>query len=359
MKFVKYIRLILFPIALVYGLVIRIRNRMFDKGKLPVQEYQVPLISVGNITVGGTGKTPLTEFIIKTLQQNYSLALLSRGYKRKTKGVVLADPSSTAYDIGDEPKQIKDKFERLQVAVAEKRVEGVNELLALPNPPEVIVMDDAYQHRYVKPGLSILVMDYNRPLWRDVMLPAGDLREPMNGKRRADIILVSKCPSELNEKKRMRILSKLKPEAHQSVFFSTITYQKPEPLYNTKVHLSDEALLNADVLLVTGIANPASLFQYLSRVSKQVHTLYYPDHYQFNAEDLEKIQSQFNKINSSKKIIMTTEKDSVRFRQVLEENDSISKDIWYVPIEIQILNNQQNQFTEKIMSYVKENKRNR
>lgn len=358
MKFVKYIRLLLLPISLIYGCIVCIRNRMFDLGKLPIQKFDLPIISVGNITVGGTGKTPLTEFIILTLQDTCRVALLSRGYKRKTKGVVMANGSSSSFDIGDEPKQILDKFKGTQVVVAEKRVEGINKLLSLVNPPDVIVMDDAYQHRYVKPGLSILVMDYSRPLWKDFMLPAGELREPMKGKDRADIVLVSKCPSLLSEEKQNNIIKKLNLSTDQSVYFSAIGYQKPISLFCNNIEIGEEELLETYVLLVTGIANPKLLFQYVKKMSKQVATLFYPDHYQFTRDDVNKIKRQFDQIEAKNKIVMTTEKDSVRFRQVVDKEDIMSSQLWYLPIEIRILNNQQNEFKEKIITYANQNKRN-
>ncbi|MCW3785511.1 tetraacyldisaccharide 4'-kinase [Plebeiibacterium sediminum] len=356
MKILKYIRLTLFPISVLYGIIIRIRNFLFDIGKLPSKKYPLPLISVGNITVGGTGKTPLTEFLIKSLIENYKLALLSRGYKRKTTGVIISDDKSTALDIGDEPFQIKSKFPQLLVTVAEKRVEGIDAMLELNNKPEVIILDDAYQHRYVKPGLSILVTDYNRPLWKDLMLPAGELREPISGKKRANIILVNKCPEKLSIAEQCNIIKRLNIDTDQSVYFSTIGYQNCISLFCKNKVLTDLDLKEQNILLVTGIANPKPLLQYVNAFSNNVDLIQFADHYQFKEVDLQKIEKRFNNLNGKQKIILTTEKDAVRLREILKVTDSISEFIWYIPIEIKLLNNQQEEFLDKIVKYVKQNK---
>ena len=329
---------------------------MFNIGILKSEHFSLPIISVGNITVGGTGKTPLTEFVIKILQEDYHVALLSRGYKRLTKGLVLANAQSTAAEIGDEPKQILDKFACITVAVSEKRVRGIKGLLALDKAPDVIVMDDAYQHRYVKPGLSILVVDYNRPLWRDLVLPAGELREPMSGKKRANIILFSKCPKQISQEKQGEFIRKIKPLPHQQVYFSTIAYQKPRLLFGGKQN--DIILADANVLLVTGIANPASFEQHVSSMVKAVQKMRYPDHYQFTAKDVAQITNRFNELPAKPKLIVTTEKDAVRLRQIIDRSSELTGHICYIPIQIEILDDKQQEFTKKIKSYVEEDKGN-
>ncbi len=359
MKILKYIRFTLFPISILYGIIIRIRNFLFDTGKIPSREYSLPIISVGNITVGGTGKTPLTEFLIKQLITNNKMALLSRGYKRKTTGVIISDEKSTALDIGDEPFQIKSKFPELLVTVAEKRVDGIDEILRLKNKPDVIIMDDAYQHRYVKPGFSILVTDYNRPLWKDMMLPAGELREPISGKKRADIILVNKCPEKLSIAEQSFIIKRLNITTDQSVYFSTIGYQNCISLFCKNKVLTEFDLKDQNILLVTGIANPKPLLQYVNSFTNNVDLIQFADHYQFKEVDLQKIKKRFNHLNGKQKIILTTEKDAVRLREILKVDDSISEYVWYIPIEIKLLNNQQEEFLDKIVKYVKQNKRNR
>ncbi len=350
----KSLRLFLFPFAILYGLIVIIRNFLFDHGILQVKEYDIPVIMIGNITVGGTGKTPLTEWIIKLFKNEFHVALLSRGYKRKTKGALLADEYSTTDDIGDEPKQIKDKFNKVTIAVAEKRVEGFEKLLTLENVPDIVVMDDAYQHRYVKAGLSILVMDYNRPLWKDFMLPAGDLREPAFGKKRADIILVSKCPLTLNNIEQSNIIKKLKIKTDQSVYFSSIGYQQPISLFCKDVFISTEELISYKILLVTGIANPAPLQEYLNTKVKGMDFIQYPDHYNFVAEDIMNINRRFNSLGDGKKIILTTEKDAVRLVDLLNKDETIASSIFYLPIEIKILNGEQKKLREKITTYVRQ-----
>ncbi|SMO50879.1 lipid-A-disaccharide kinase [Saccharicrinis carchari] len=358
MKTIKHIRLLLFPIALLYGWLVRARNCMFNIGILKSERFPVPIISVGNITVGGTGKTPLTEFIINVLKGDYKVALLSRGYKRTTKGLVLANAQSTASEIGDEPKQILDKFADITVAVSEKRVHGVNGLLALDAAPDVIVMDDAYQHRYVQPGLSILVVDYKRPLWKDIMLPAGELREPMKGKKRAEIILFSKCPRQLSEAKQLELTRKIKPLPHQQVYFSTVTYQKPRMLFNGQQNAKKICLSDASALVVTGIANPAPFEKHIATLTSHMQSICFPDHYQFTQKDVELISKRFDELDGKNKFIVTTEKDAVRFKQVLSPCTPIARFIYFIPIQIEILNNKQAEFTDKIISYVKQNKRN-
>ncbi len=350
----KHLRLLLFPVAVLYAIIVSIRNFLFDKRILPVQEYKIPVILVGNITVGGTGKTPLTEWIIRLFKDDYHVALLSRGYKRKTKGALLAERNSTADDIGDEPKQIKDKFESVTVAVAEKRVEGFDKLLAMDNYPDIVVMDDAYQHRYVKAGLSFLVMDYNRPLWKDFMLPAGDLREPASGKKRADIILVSKCPFNLSMTEQSNIIKRLKVKTDQSVYFSTIGYQQPISLFCKDIFISTEELISYKILLVTGIANPLPMQNYLQTKVKAMESIRFPDHYDFVAEDIINIEKRFNSLGEGKKIILTTEKDAVRLSLLISKDELLASCICYIPIEIEILNGEQKKLRKKITTYVRQ-----
>ena len=351
-------RLALLPFGCTYGMLIRIRNLMFDTGKLPSKKYGIPVISVGNITVGGTGKTPLTELIIDTLKSDYKVGLISRGYKRKTKGVIVGTQNSTAQDLGDEPFQIKSKFPELLVTVAEKRVDGIDMMLQLPDSPDLVVMDDAYQHRYVSPGLSILVMDYNRPLWKDFMLPAGELREPVKGKKRANIIIVSKCPPSLSTEQQLYITQKLNLTTDQSVYFSSVAYQNSISLFCDHKQLTHKDFLEKEVLLVTGIANPEPLLKYLVSICKKVRTVHFPDHHQFTETDIKRINQEFEKIPNAGKMILTTEKDAVRFKEIINNTHVLAPHIWYIPIKVKMLNNQQEVFKEKIINYVKHNKRN-
>ena len=334
------------------------RNFLFNIVLLKSERFRTPVISVGNITVGGTGKTPLTEFIIRTLIPEKKVALLSRGYKRKTKGVVVGNKNSSAADIGDEPKQILDKFPQITVTVAEKRVKGIKKLLSLNASPNVIVMDDAYQHRYVKPGLSILVIDYNRPLWKDLLLPAGELREPMNGKKRADIILFSKCPQNISKYEQEKYTRKIKPSESQDVYFSSVGYLNPHSLFENS-EIKTDAISGASFLVVTGIANPVPFIEHAKTISNNVETMRFPDHYQFSSEDIRNIEKHFEKTVGQNKYILTTEKDAVRFRQVLNKDAALAKHILFIPIEIKILNEKQEEFKDKIITYVSKNEGNR
>ncbi|MGQ1787909.1 MULTISPECIES: tetraacyldisaccharide 4'-kinase [unclassified Saccharicrinis] len=351
--------MLLFPIALLYGLVIRVRNLMFNINILKSESFPLPVVSVGNITVGGTGKTPVTEFVIGILKEDYKIAFVSRGYKRETKGVVMASASSTAAEIGDEPKQILDKFADVKVTVAEKRAIGIKKLLDMDSPPDAIVLDDAYQHRYVKPGLNILIIDFNRPIWCDLMLPAGDLREPMNGKKRADIILFSKCPENLTGAQQSYFLKKINASSNQKVYFSTVGYQKVKPVFEGQTEIYLDRLNDTSVLSVSGIANPIPFENYMKAISSDVCCMRFPDHHQFNLSDIEKMELQFSKIQNENKLVLTTEKDAVRFRQVLPETSLLAKYLYFIPIKIKILNNKQEEFKDKIITYVKQNKRNR
>ncbi len=356
MKVLKVLRWALWPLSLLYVAVTAVRNLLFDYevGKYCPKRFDTPIISIGNITVGGTGKTPHTEWLIRMLQAEYTLATLSRGYKRKTKGVVVATENSTAADLGDEPMQMHAKFPEVKVVVAEKRVDGVETIQAMPNAPEVILMDDAYQHRYVKPGFSILIVDYNRPLWKDCLLPAGELRELSCGKKRADIIIVSKCPGAISEKEQQYFKQKLKPAKHQQVYFSTISYQKIKPVFdNGSDNIKPE---ENQVLLLTGIAKPQSIYEYLKPKAKGIEMATFPDHHHFTVNDIEQIRQQYHLLGE-KSIIITTEKDAVRLKSILNESDALRGVLYYLPIEIELINNKQEQLKNKIFRYVNENKR--
>lgn len=323
-------------------------------GSYQPKQYDIPIISIGNITVGGTGKTPHTEWLIRLLQNDFSIATLSRGYKRKTKGVVMANQNSTASDLGDEPMQMHEKFADVNVVVAEKRVEGVEAILNSSHATDVILMDDAYQHRYVKPGFSILIMDYNRPLWKDTLLPAGELRECASGKKRADVIMVSKCDAAMSEQEQAYFIKKLKPKAHQSVYFSAITYQQLKPVFGNEAN--EPLNKSSKVLLVTGIAKPQPVFKYLQQQVKQLDLLSFPDHHHFSADDIEKIRQRWLAMGKDASIV-TTEKDAVRLKSILSHIDGLRKVLYYLPIEIILINDKQEQLKSKIFRYVNENKR--
>ncbi len=346
-------RLILYPFSFIYGLVMAVRNRLFDYGVFKSTTFDVPIISVGNITVGGTGKTPHSEYLLQLLGEKFSVAVLSRGYGRKTKGFLEVTESSTPSSCGDEPCQIKGKFPSHTVAVCEDRCEGIRRLLALKNF-DVIVLDDAFQHRWVKPGLSILLMDHQRPLYKDAVIPSGRMREFASGVKRADVVIVTKCASLIPEKERNMIKKKLRLEK-QELFFSSFSYGVLKPIFKNGVDIGQEFPI-VDILLLTGIANPLPLKNHLIENGAKVELLSFPDHHQFSQKDINLLAKQFVIIKSKDKIIITTEKDAMRLQSGLDIPEDIMKCMYFIPIKVKIQDNEL-VFRNKIINYVTENKR--
>lgn len=349
-------RRLLLPFSWIYALVTVIRNKMFDTGRLPSTSYPIPVISVGNITVGGTGKTPLTEHLIRLLQPHHRIALLSRGYGRKTKGVILADHTATYDSIGDEPMQMKQKFSNLMVAVAEKRTLGMDALLAQSTPPEIILMDDAYQHRYVQPGLSILVTDYHRPMWKDLCFPAGNLREPSSGIKRSQMIVVSKCPKDISLDEAQVIQKKLKIASQQEVFFSAIDYGEPKQLNSSDSLTSFKDALDKSkhpLTVVAGIGNPKPFFKRAELFEVPIKPMKYKDHHHFSASDLKEMEKSALKLDGTHGLILTTEKDAVRLAASEHLSETLAQLIWYIPIQPQFLLDGGTAFNETILNYIK------
>ena len=351
------------PLSWLYGLGVTIRNKMFDIGILNQKAYDVPVISVGNITVGGSGKTPHVEYLISILKDKVKTAVLSRGYKRKTHGYVLADDNSTMRDIGDEPFQMKRKFKNIYVAVDKKRCNGIEHLLndEATKDVEVILLDDAFQHRYVKPGINILLVDYHRLIIYDKLLPAGRLREPMSGKERADMVIITKCPKDLKPME-FRVLTKaMDLFPYQELYFTTIEYDKQTKMFGNggeaKKTIDKEQLKDVNVLLVTGIASPKLLLNDMKPYCKSIKTMTFGDHHMFSAKDIDKINDEFAALPSPK-IIVTTEKDATR----IEAADGLSTEameaIYAQPIHIKFMLDQQEKFNENIIGYVRKNSRN-
>lgn len=358
----RLIYILLFPVSVAYGFITSLRNFLFDIGILKSTAFSIPIISIGNITVGGTGKTPLSDYLINLLKDKYKLATLSRGYKRTSKGFLLANDYSKASEIGDEAKQIKRKYKEINVAVCEKRVIGVNEILNNLPETELIILDDAYQHRYIKPGFSILLIDYNRPIFEDFLLPAGRLRENVKQISRADCIIVTKVPNKTKPIELHMFEQKLKIANLQKTFFSSIDYGEFTPVFENHYSLVDKNICKAEnysILLVTGIANSDSIKEYLSGISSNVIELKYPDHYIYRETDLTEIESKFNAIESEKKIIITTEKDAVKIREIAKWIIGTKKKVLYIPIIPVILKNKSEEFNTMIFDYVNKNKRNR
>lgn len=355
----KFLSPILFPISLIYGLVVYIRNRLFDYKVFKSNHFNVPIISVGNITVGGTGKTPHIEYLVDFLKSEFNVATLSRGYKRKTKGFILSDSNSSATDIGDEPRQIKQKFPDIHVAVDADRTNGINQLLKHNKDIDVILLDDAYQHRKVSVNLSILLIDYSRPIDKDFMLPLGDLREQAFEKRRANIIIITKSPKDLKPIDRRVIFNKLDAFPFQHVFFSTFDYGEINPVYSTSLKtISCETYKDFSILLVTGIANPKPLKDYIAEnISKNMVVLEYSDHYSFKESDFMTIKQKYNSIDSDKKIIITTEKDAMRLQKFSNIAEDLKDSFFYIPIKVKFLNNRTDNFNQQIIEYVRKNKK--
>lgn len=353
----------LLPFSFLFGIGVEIRNKLFDWGIIKSESFDIPVICVGNLTVGGTGKTPHTEYLVSILHKKYSVAVLSRGYKRETKGFVLASKETPVLEIGDEPYQIKQKFFNIMVAVCEDRREGIRQLMALNPKLNVIILDDAYQHRYVKPGLSILLMDNNRKIYEDKLLPAGRLREPLWAKERADIMIVTKCPVETKPMD-IRITSKyLEPRPHQSLFFSSIHYGDVMPLFAGSGmtfgrRLTDINKKSETVLLVTGIASTKKLVSDLMHYTTHLQEIRFPDHHNFEQKDLDLIEETFNNITTPEKMILVTEKDAVRLQQMPNLSESLKKSIFYLRIEIRFLENKRLEFNERVYEYVRNHQRN-
>lgn len=354
----------LYPVSWLYGAGVRLRNKLFDWGWLRSRSFDIPVICVGNLAVGGTGKTPHTEYLIKLLLKNkFHVASLSRGYKRKTKGYLLADAQSDAARIGDEPFQIKCKYPEIRVAVDENRCHGIEQLLRLDNPPvDVVVLDDAFQHRYVKAGLNVLLTDYQRLLCDDALLPAGRLREPATGKHRAHIIIVTKCPEHIKPIDFNIVSKQLNLYPYQHLFFSRLRYGRPYPLFlqteNTDSGKEQMIDKNTWVLLLTGIASPSALLEKIKAQAGHVESMAFKDHHDFHKKDLQLLKDKFEQHTGSNKLIVTTEKDAARLKGHPHLDDSLKPYIYVLPIEIEFLQNQQDIFNQKIIGYVRTNSRN-
>lgn len=353
--------LCLFPFALLYGTGVIIRNLLFDLRILKSTSFSIPVISVGNITVGGTGKTPHTEYLIQLLKQEFKTAVLSRGYKRKSKGFVLASTLTTMEQIGDEPYQMKHKFPEIHMAVDRDRCHGITKLTEPGSnlEVEVILLDDAFQHRYVKPGLSILLIDYNRPVYSDFLLPAGRLREPASGKKRADILLVTKCPETMGPDEQNHIREKLNPLPGQALYFTQFVYDDLYLLTSPTSKRDIQSLTNdTEILLVTGIASPHSLIKKLSVYTPHVNPLTFPDHHDFTEDDIKLIQRKFEQLSPGKRLIITTEKDAARLTSHPLMPNNIKGNTYVLPIKVAFLNQSDQSFNQKIIEYVRQNSRN-
>ena len=336
----KFLRFLLFPLSVIYNGITTIRNLFFDWGFFKQTSFKIPVITVGNLSVGGTGKTPQIEYLIRLLGDSFKIAVLSRGYKRKTQDFVLLNDTHTAVDVGDEPLQYFNKFKNIDVAVDVNRVAGISRLIA-DVTPEVVLLDDAYQHRKVKASLSILLTKYDDLFIDDFLLPTGNLRESRSGAKRTDLILITKCPKNLTDLSKKRIIIKLK-KYQKKVFFTSITYDKKT---SGDKNIFTKDLKNYQVLLITGIANPSSLLSFLQENKVNFKHCQFSDHHHFTDTEIEKIKREFACLSSSKKIILTTEKDYVRLKNSIKE-------LSYLGIQTSFLSRQE-EFNLILKSHVK------
>lgn len=338
---------ILYPISGLYGTILKGRHWLYNKGILKSTGFNFPIICVGNLALGGTGKTPMTEYLVTLLKSNYNVATLSRGYKRKTKGFAIAGERTTAIEIGDEPMQFHKKFPDITVAVGEERLIAIPQLLHDRPETQVIILDDAFQHRPVKAGLNILLTAYHALYTEDALVPVGGLRDIPSSAERAEIIVVTKCPETLSVSSRNQIISKLKLKPNQSVYFTSLTYSAPQHLFTGKSYLPNG---NDSVLLISGIAQPEPLIQYINKQYQQVDWMQFPDHHIFNIDDLQHIRTRFEKIQSAQKIVLTTEKDGVRLEKFAKELTGFP--VYVLPVRHTFLFNEESNFNQKIQRFV-------
>ncbi|HEY0897244.1 MAG TPA: tetraacyldisaccharide 4'-kinase, partial [Sphingobacteriaceae bacterium] len=345
----KVLRLILFPFSFLFGIVAWTRNILFDLGILRSREFPLPVISVGNLTVGGAGKSPVTEYLIRLLKDRHRTATLSRGYGRKTRGFYRVSAGSTAAEAGDEPLQFRNKFPDITVAVAERRVAGLEQL---QHDHDVIILDDAYQHRWVKPGFSILLFEYESLFRTQWFLPTGDLREPLQGRKRARCIVVTKCPVTLSEKEKAAAVRRIAPYSGQEVFFSFLEYDELVPILNTGNRGLAALTAETEILLLTGIANPRPLIAKLKDHTTRIHHHAYPDHYTFTPKNIAKIAADFNGLRGPDKLIITTEKDLQRLKMPGIYEQLTRLPVYYLPVKAAFHQAEKARFDHLIESYV-------
>jgi len=347
--FLRSFRILLFPFSLIYGAGIILRNLFFDKGWLKSGGFNKPIIGVGNLSVGGTGKSPMVENLAGLLKDRYKVATLSRGYKRRTKGYILAGDNSTALEIGDEPMQFHLNHPEITVAVGEERIEAIPQLLFDRPETDVIILDDAFQHRAIKAGLNILLTDYSNLYSRDFFLPTGDLRDQPGSARRADIIVVTKCKPDLNETEAKNIRAELDIQPHQHLFFTAIRYGSP---YHLVSRANKSVNKQMEVLLVCGIANPEPLKKFLHEETLTYEACYFNDHHIFIIDDLNEIRLRYDNMDTNEKMIITTEKDAVRLVKFGDELKDLP--FYVLPISVSFLFAETKRFNDLIINFIEE-----
>jgi len=343
-------RFLLYPFSLVYGFIVDVRNFLFDWNVFKSKSYNVPIICVGNITAGGTGKTPHTQYLLELLSDKKT-AVVSRGYGRKTSGLLLVETNSESEKVGDEPLQIKQKLPNTTVVVSGNRRIGIEEILDNYPETEVIIMDDGFQHRWVKAGMYILLNNYENPIYSDYLIPMGELRESENAVKRADVIITTKC-AEISPTEKRGIISKLNTFASQQNYFSSIVYQNWKSVFTDKEINTRQ---NYNITLVTSVANANNLKQHLQKNGNKITHLCFPDHHNFTTKDIENILSEYKRSISDKNIILTTEKDKVKLLKYKEHFEGV--ELYFSPIKINIHNSEE--FKKEIINYVTKHKRKR
>ena len=352
-----FFRFLLLPVASLYYFVIWFRNLLFEWKLLPSKNFGIPVICIGNIAVGGTGKTPFTEYLVSLLCKQYRVAILSRGYKRETKGFVLVDTHKAAWEVGDEACQFKHKFPEISVAVDENRRRGIEHLLSLPEKerPQVILLDDAMQHRYVTPSLTIMLTEYHHMYYEDYILPVGRLRESTKGVYRADIVVVTKC-KDIIKPIDLRIIEKnMMLMANQNLYFSKIKYHTLEPLFPSQALHScslNDLKADEDLLLITGIANPQLFVDKIKSLNPKVHIFTFNDHHSFTMTDIETIDAGFKSMSSLQKRIITTEKDAMRLKNLVFLPEKWKPFLFYLPISVEFLFDQGEIFNSRIRTHI-------
>jgi tetraacyldisaccharide 4'-kinase len=349
----NFLQIIALPFSLIYGFIGTIRNGLYNVGMFKSKAFKLPVIVVGNLSMGGTGKSPHIEYLVRLLKKDRKLATLSRGYKRSTKGFIEADSASTAATIGDEPLQFHRKFSDLTVAVDADRVNGITTLLQNHPNLNAILLDDAFQHRKVKPGFSILLTEFDAPYSSDFVVPSGRLREFRGGSNRADIIVVTKCPTNLTEAQRHAMLKRLNPKSDQKVYFSFIKYKGLRSVFGNEA-LPLESLNNdLTIAVFTGIANPKPLLGFLEQQQCKIEHQQFPDHHAYSSADLQSIRKIFDNIAAENALLLTTEKDAVRFMSTATDQDWKNLPFYYIEIEIAFHGSDKAQFDEQVLNYVR------
>jgi tetraacyldisaccharide 4'-kinase len=344
------LKILLLPFSLLYGIGVILRDLFYKFGLLKSVEFNVPVISVGNISIGGTGKTPHIEYLISGLREHLKVATLSRGYGRKTKGYLAIDPRMSADKAGDEPLQFKRKYPDIPVIVSESRTFGIVQMLQQYPGLQCILLDDAFQHRSVQPGLNILLTSFNEPYNNDFLLPVGRLREWPSGANRANAIIVTKCPMEWDPSKREGMLKKIKPKEHQQVFFSRFKYHYPYSIFDPQQRI--EIGKDRDIIVLSAIANTNYMMDFLEHFDNTYHEMSFTDHHLFTANEISQIVQKFEHLSSGQKMILTTEKDAVRLEPHLKYLYEKQIPVFVLPVSVEFLDGDKERFDDYVKDFL-------